>query len=57
MTREILMLHAKNEAGNLVSDFFLFLKKASDEVKANDLQLSFNIFRQPSTWYTMKQTI
>ena len=45
MTREILMLHAKNEAGNLVSDFFLFLKKASDEVKANDLQLSFNIFR------------
>ena len=35
----------RNEAGRLVSDFFLFFKKALYEVKANGLQLSFNHFR------------
>ena len=25
-------------------------KKASNEIKASDQQLSFNIFRWPSTW-------
>ena len=31
-----------------------FFKKALYEVKASGLQLSFNIFRQPSTWHTIK---
>ena len=34
--------HAENEAGRLVPDLFLFSKKALYEVKASDLQLSFN---------------
>ena len=33
---------------------FCFFKKALYEVKASDLQLSFNIFRHPSTWPTIK---
>ena len=37
--------HAENEAGRLVPDLFLFFKKALYEVKARDLQLSFNHFR------------
>ena len=47
MTREIFSFknHAENDAGRLVPDLFLFLKKALYEVKASDLQLSFNIFR------------
>ena len=36
--------HAKNEAGRLVPDLFLFFKKALHEIKASGLQLSFNIF-------------
>ena len=36
--------YAENEAGQLVPDLFLFFKKALYEVKANGLQLSFNIF-------------
>ena len=32
----------------------LFFKEASYEVKASNLQLSFNQFQQPSTWNTMK---
>ena len=36
--------HAKNELGELVPDLFLFSKKALCEVKANGLQLTFNIF-------------
>ena len=39
--------HSENEAGRLVPEFFLFLKKALNEVKASDLHLSFNIFRSP----------
>ena len=46
--------HEENEAGRLVPDFFLFFKKNFYEVKANGLQLRFNIFRQPSAWYTIK---
>ena len=46
--------HAENEAGRLVPDLFLFFKKALYEVKASSLQLSFNTFRQPSTWHTGK---
>ena len=37
--------NAENEVGRLVPDLFLFLVKASHEVKASGLQLSFNIFR------------
>ena len=37
--------HAENEAGRLVPDRFLFLKKAFYEVNTSDLQLSFNIFQ------------
>ena len=44
----------KNEAGKLAPDFFLFSKKALYEIKASCLQLSFNIFRQSSTWLTIK---
>ena len=35
--------HAENEAGRLVPDFFLFFKKAVYKVKANGLQLGFDI--------------
>ena len=34
----------ENKAGRLVSDLFLFFKRALHEVKASGLQLSFNIF-------------
>ena len=33
----------ENEAGRLVPDLFLFFKKAQYDVKARDLELSFNI--------------
>ena len=36
--------HAENEARRLVADLLLFFKKALYEVKANGLQLSFNVF-------------
>ena len=35
--------HVETEAGRLVTDPFLFFKKALQEVKANGLQLWFNI--------------
>ena len=56
MTREIFFFknNAENEAGRLVPDLFLFFKKALYEVKASGLQLSFNHFRQSSTWQTIK---
>ena len=38
-------IHAENEAGKLVPDLFLFFKKALFEIKANGLQLSFNIIQ------------
>ena len=41
--------HARNKAGRLVSDLFLFFRKALNEVKTSDLHLSFNIFLFPST--------
>ena len=34
-------LHRENEAGRIVSDLFLFSKKALYEVKPNGLQLNF----------------
>ena len=37
--------YAEYEAGRLVPGLFLFIKKASYEVKADGLQLSFNHFR------------
>ena len=40
--------HAENEAGRHAADLFLFFKKVK-EVKASGQQVSFNIFRQPST--------
>ena len=36
------------QAGRLVPDLFLFFKKASYEVNASVLQLSFNILRYSS---------
>ena len=46
ITREIFFFknHAKNEAGRLAPNIFLFFRKALYEVKATDLQLSFKIF-------------
>ena len=46
--------HAEIEAGRLAPKFLLLFKKALCEAKARDLQLSFNILRQPSTYYTTK---
>ena len=46
--------HKECEAEKLVPDLFLFFKKALHEVKASGLQLSFNIFRLPFTWHTIK---
>ena len=46
--------HAENKAWRIVSDLFLFFKTALYEVKANELQLSFNIFREPLTWHIIK---
>ena len=37
--------HAKNEAGRLVPDLFLYFKKALYKVKIKGLQLSFNTIR------------
>ena len=37
--------HAENEVGRLLTDLFLFFEKILYELKASDLQLSFNIFR------------
>ena len=56
ITREILFFkdHAENETGRLFSDLILFFKKASYEVKANGLQLSFNIFRLHSTFHIIE---
>ena len=39
--------HAKNEVGRLVSDF-LFSEKTLYEVKPSGLQLSVDVFPQPS---------
>ena len=36
--------------------FLLFFLKALHEVKASGLQLSFNIFRYPSTWYRLHKS-
>ena len=44
----------KNEGGRLASDFSLLFKKALREVKASSLQLSFSIFREPSTLHAIK---
>ena len=38
--------HAENEARKLVSDLFLFPKRALYELKTNDFHLSFNIHRE-----------
>ena len=43
--------HAEIEAGGLVPNLFLLLKKVLYEIKASGLQISFNIFRQPSAWH------
>ena len=36
--------YTENGAGGLVSDLFLFFKKALYQIKASGLQLTFNIF-------------
>ena len=46
--------NAENDAGRLVSELFLFLKKVLYEVKVSGLQLSFNIYISPSNWHTIK---
>ena len=47
MPREIFFFkdYAENEAGKLVPDRFLFLKKALYSIKASGLQLDFTTFR------------
>ena len=40
-------IYAKNEAGRLVRDLFLFFKKAKYEVQESGLQLSFSMFNSP----------
>ena len=47
MIREVFFFkkYAKNEARRLISDLFLFFKKALYEIKASGLKLGFNIFR------------
>ena len=47
-------INGKNELGILFRDLFLFFKRASNEVKASDLELSFSILRGPSTLRTIK---
>ena len=47
----------KIKAGILVPYIFLVFKKAIYEVKANGLQLSFNIFRQPQLRIQSKQFV
>ena len=42
--RNIFKNHAENEIGILVSDHFLFCKKALYEMKTSDLHLSLKIF-------------
>ena len=42
------------QADQFQTTFCCFFKKALYEVKASDLQLKFNVFRQPSTWHTIK---
>ena len=41
--------HAENEAGRLVTDLFLYFKKALYDVKSSGLQLNTKIFRLSST--------
>ena len=43
--------HEQNEAERLIPDLCLLFKKALYDVKTSGLQLSFNIFRQPSSWH------
>ena len=47
ITREILFLknHAGKKAGILVSDLYMFFRKALYEVKAGSMDVSFNIFQ------------
>ena len=53
--RNIFLRHSYRNLGRKTSSkHFLFFKEALYEVKASDLQLSFDIFRQPSTWHTTK---
>ena len=46
--------YAENEARKLVPDLLLFFKRAYYEVRVSGLQFGFNIFRQPSTFHTIK---
>ena len=43
-----------NQVGRLVPNHFLFIRRALYEVKRRDMQLTFNLFRWPSTWYIME---
>ena len=45
---------AENEEGRLAPDLILFIKKASFELKASSMQLSFKIFQKPSIWHASK---
>ena len=44
----------EDKEGRQVPDLFLFFKKALYEEKISGLQLSFNIFRYPLSWLTIK---
>ena len=45
----------KNALGKLVPDLFLFLKDTLCDVTTSGPQLSFHIFRESSTWHTIKK--
>ena len=46
--------HAENEAGTIVPYLFLFFEKALYEAKSSGVQLSQNLFQQPSTFNSIK---
>ena len=45
----------KNALGKLVPDLFLLLKDTLCDVTTSGPQLSFHIFRESSTWHTIKK--
>ena len=48
---DFLQNHAEGDTGRLVTNLLLFLKRFLCEIKASDLQLSFNILQWHSTWH------
>ena len=49
--------YAENDARRLVSDLFLFFRKAQYEIKSNSLQLSLIYFDNPQFGIQKTQTV